>query len=146
MIKEIVKDREFLALPAEPATADDAQVAQDLMDTMASLSDSCACLAANQIGSRKAVIAYEDNGRVFTMYNPRLTAFMKPYKTVEGCLSLDGEDGQDAEEIEVKRFETITVAYESLRDGKLVARTRKFTGWTAEIIQHAIDHCAGKVV
>lgn len=140
MIKEIVKDPEFLSLPAEPATADDAQVAQDLLDTMASLEEDCASLAANQIGSRKAIIAYErDDGRVFVMYNPKLAAFMSPYKTIEACLSFEVESA-------VKRFKTVTVAYEALVDGKLEPRRTKLTGWNAEIVQHAIDHCAGKLV
>lgn len=140
MIKDIVKDREFLSLPAEPATAEDAQVAQDLLDTMASLEDECASLAANQIGSRKAVIAYErEDGKTFVMFNPKITAFMKPFKITEACLSFD-------EETEVKRFQVVTVAYEILVEGKLVPRKTKLTGWTAEVVQHAIDHCAGKLV
>lgn len=138
MIKEIVKDQEFLSKPAEPATADDAAVADDLRDTMASL-DGCACLAANQIGSTKAVIAYEDGGRVSVMFNPRIQAGMAPFTTVEGCLSLD-------EPSEVRRFQLIRVSYDALAGGKLVKRTKKLTGWTAEIVQHAIDHCAGKLV
>lgn len=140
MIKDIVKDREFLSQPSEPATADDAQVAQDLKDTMEALGSDCACLAANQIGSRKAVVAYEDEkGRINVMFNPRLTAFMKPYVAAEGCLSLE-------EASQVKRFEVVTVAYEVLAGDTLVGRTKKLTGWTAEIVQHGIDHCAGKLV
>ncbi len=140
MIKEIVKDREFLSLPSEPATAEDVQVALDLRDTMESMRGECACLAANQIGSRKAIIAYEDGaGKINVMFNPRLTAFLKPYETSEGCLSLD-------EPSLVKRFEFITVAYEVLAQSALIARSKRLTGWTAEVVQHAIDHCAGKVV
>ena len=94
MIKEIVKDEAFLSQPAEPATADDAQVAQDLIDTMESLDD-CVCLASNQIGSTKAVIAYEDNGRIYVMYNPKMTAFVQPYTTMEGlCVARGAERGQ----------------------------------------------------
>lgn len=139
MIKEIVKDPEFLSLPAEPATAEDAQVAEDLKDTMESLEEECASLAANQIGSRKAVIAYEHNGAIRTMFNPKLVAYMQPFKATEACLSIDVET-------EVKRFQTITVAYEVLVDGKLVPRKTKLRDWEAEIVQHAIDHCAGKLV
>ena len=140
MIKETVRDKDFLCMPAEPATAHDTQVAQDLKDTMASMGNDCACLAANQIGSRKAIIAYEDDsGQVKVMFNPRLSAFMKPYEATEGCLSLD-------EPSQVKRFEFITVAYEILAGDTLVSRSKRFSGWTAEIIQHGIDHCAGKVV
>jgi peptide deformylase len=139
MIKDIVRDTAFLSTPAEPATADDAAVAQDLLDTMAALSDNCACLAANQIGSTKAIIAFEEDGRARVMYNPKVKAAMGPYTAAESCLSLDGESS-------VKRFMLIRVGYEELVDGKLVARQKKFTDWTAEVIQHAIDHCNGKLV
>ncbi len=138
MINEIVTDQEFLSKPAEPASADDAQVAEDLRDTMASL-EGCACLAANQIGSTKAVIAYEEGDRIAVMFNPKIQAGMAPFTAVEGCLSLD-------EPSEVRRFQLIRVSYEALSGGKLVKRTKKLTGWTAEIVQHAIDHCAGKLV
>lgn len=140
MIKDIVKDREFLSLPAEPATVEDAQVAQDLKDTMEALGSDCACLAANQIGSRKALVAYEDDkGRISVMFNPRVTAAMKPYLAAEGCLSLE-------EPSQAKRFEIVTVAYEVLAGDQLVSRSKKLTGWTAEIVQHGIDHCAGVLV
>ncbi len=87
MIKEIVHDQILLSQVAEPATAEDAAVAQDLVDTMNSLED-CACLAANQIGVNKAIVAYEQKGHVFVLYNPKIMAGMKPFKTMEGCLSL----------------------------------------------------------
>lgn len=137
MIKEIVKDPEFLAKPAEPATADDAQVGEDLVDTMR-VADA-ACLAANQIGSTKAVIAYNDNGRTFVMYNPKLESGMQRFTAVEDCLSLD-------EPSTVERFKMIRVSYEILSGGKLEKRMRKFTGWAAQAVQHAIDHCEGKLV
>ena len=137
MIKEIVKDTEFLSQPAEPATAEDSQVGEDLVDTMRATE--AACLAANQIGSRKAVIAYSDNGRTFVMYNPRLDSGMQRFSTVEECLSLD-------EPSVVERFKMIRVSYEIFAGGKLEKRTRKFTGWAAPAVQHAIDHCEGKLV
>ena len=138
MIKDIVKDKDFLSQVAEPATADDAEVGQDLVDTMGSL-EGCACLAANQIGSTKSVIAYEENGRVHVMYNPKLVAYMQPFPAVESCLSLE-------EQSPVQRFNLIRVSYQVLADGKLQSRTKKFSGWTAEIIQHAIDHTKGVLV
>ena len=138
MIKDIVKDKDFLSQVAEPATADDAEVGQDLVDTMGSI-EGCACLAANQIGSTKAVIAYEENGRVHVMYNPKLVAYMQPFPAVESCLSLE-------EQSPVQRFNLIRVSYQELADGKLQNRTKKFSGWTAEIIQHAIDHTKGVLV
>ncbi len=138
MIKDIVRDKDFLSQVAEPATADDAEVGQDLVDTMGSI-EGCACLAANQIGSTKAVIAYEENGRVHVMYNPKLVAYMQPFPAVESCLSLE-------EQSPVQRFNLIRVSYQVLADGKLQNRTKKFSGWTAEIIQHAIDHTKGVLV
>lgn len=139
MIKELVKDEEFLQKPAEPATAEDAQVAEDLRDTMASMHKDCACLAANQIGSTKAVIAYDSNGQIAVMFNPQIKQAIVPYRVSEGCLSLDRET-------EVTRYRRIIVAYQVLVNGELVNKQRRFSDWTAEIIQHAIDHCNGKLV
>ncbi len=138
MIKEIVKDRAFLSRPAEPASADDAPVMEDLRDTLASLED-CVCLAANQIGVAKAIIAYEDGGRIQVMLNPKLKMGAQPYTAQEGCLSLE-------EVSEVRRFKMITVTYQVLSGGNLVSRTKRLSGWTAEIVQHALDHVAGKLV
>lgn len=138
MIKDIVKDRDFLSKPAEPATAEDAEVAEDLRDTIESLED-CVCLAANQIGSNKAIIAYEDNGRIAVMFNPKIKMAAQPYQTQESCLSLE-------EVSEVKRFQMISVGYQVISNGKLVSRTKRLSGWTAELVQHGIDHCAGKLV
>lgn len=137
MIREIVKDTEFLSKPAEPATAQDAQVGEDLVDTMRSLE--AASLAANQIGSNKAVIAYNDNGRTFVMYNPKLDSGMQRFSTIEECFSLDTPSP-------VERFKMIRVSYEVLAGDKLEPRNRRFTGWSAQVIQHAIDHCQGKLV
>lgn len=138
MIKDIVKDRDFLSKPAEPATAEDAEVAEDLRDTIESLED-CVCLAANQIGSNKAIIAYEDNGRIAVMFNPKIKMVAQPYQTQESCLSLE-------EVSEVKRFQMISVGYQVISNGNLVSRTKRLSGWTAELVQHGIDHCAGKLV
>ena len=138
MIKDIVKDRDFLSKPAEPATAEDAEVAENLRDTIESLED-CVCLAANQIGSNKAIIAYEDNGRIAVMFNPKIKMAAQPYQTQESCLSLE-------EVSEVKRFQMISVGYQVISNGNLVSRTKRLSGWTAELVQHGIDHCAGKLV
>ena len=139
MIKEIVTDEEFLSKPSEPATAADAEVVQDLIDTMESMSEDCACLAANQIGVLKAIIVYDDNGKTRVMYNPVIKQAMKPYGALEGCLSLNRETP-------AKRYDLIRVSYQELVDGELVEKTRKLTDWTAEIVQHAIDHCNGVLV
>lgn len=139
MIKEIVKDTDFLSQPSEPATAEDAAVAQDLVDTMESMKDDCACLAANQIGVAKAIIAFDDDGSIAVMYNPKVKQAMRPFGAIEGCLSLDKESN-------VTRYQTVKVAYDELTDGELVPRQRKLTDWTAQVVQHAIDHCRGRLV
>ena len=138
MIKEIVKDRDFLSQPATPATAEDAPVMQDLRDTLESLED-CVCLAANQIGEAKAIIAYRDGDHVQIMFNPKLKMGAQPYVAQESCLSLE-------EVSEVRRFKMITVTYQALSNGNLVSRTKRLSGWTAEVVQHALDHVAGKLV
>ena len=139
MIKELVTDEAILSQPCETATAEDAAVAQDLLDTLASL-DEAACLAANQIGVAKAVIVYHDeNEQPHVMYNPRLLQALGAFKAVEGCLSLEADS-------KVTRFDRIKVGYSELVDGELKPRKKDFNGWTAQIIQHGIDHCKGKLV
>lgn len=139
MIKDIVKDEALLSQPCEAATAEDAPIAEDLVETLQSL-ENAAALAANQIGVTKAVVAYlDDNDEPQVMYNPVLKQALRPNKVYESCLSLE-------EESKVTRFEWITVAYDELVDGALVPRKKKYTGWTAQLIQHLIDHCKGKLV
>ena len=139
MIKELVHDETLLSRPCAAATAQDAGVAQDLLDTLVSI-DSAACLAANQIGVEKAIVAYLDekeNPQV--MYNPKLLLGLGAFKTEEGCLTRD-------EETAVTRFERAKVAYDEMVDGALVPRKKDLTDWTAQIVQHMIDHCKGKLV
>ncbi len=139
MIKEIVKDEAVLSQPCKPATAEDASVAEDLVDTLLSL-DNAACLAANQIGATICAFVYlDDSEQPHVMYNPVLQRALYPTKTVESCLSREGDS-------KVTRFEKITVLFEELNDNKLVSRKREFEGWTAQLIQHMIDHCKGKLV
>ena len=139
MIKELVKDTDILSQPCAQATADDAPVAQDLLDTLASL-EGAACLAANQIGVCTRVIAYlDDNDQPHVMYNPVMKQALRAFKTTEGCLSLEADSN-------VTRYDRIKVFYDELVDGELKARKQEFTGWTAQIIQHMIDHCKGKLV
>ena len=139
MIKELITDEEFLQKPSEPATIEDAQIAQDLIDTMKSMSDTCACLAANQSGELKAVTAYAPGGKIYTMFNPVIKQAIVPYTTEEGCLSL----GYDTV---TKRFKRIIVEFNAIENGEWVARKRKLTDWNAQIVQHAIDHCNGILV
>ena len=139
MIKELVHDETLLSRPCAAATAQDADVAQDLLDTLVSI-DSAACLAANQIGVEKAIVAYLDekeNPQV--MYNPKLLLGLGAFKTEEGCLTRD-------EVSVVTRYQRIKVAYDEMVDGALVPRKKDLTDWTAQIVQHMIDHCKGKLV
>ena len=139
MIRELVKDDEILSQRCALATAEDAELAQDLVDTVESLEDG-ACLAANQVGVAKAVVVWMDEDRnAHVMYNPKLLFGVAAQRTVEGCLTRD-------EPTNVRRFSKIKVTYDELVDGELKHRRRDFTGWHAQMIQHMIDHCNGKLV
>ena len=139
MIKELVTDDAILSQRCEPATADDAELAQDLLDTLASLDDA-ACLAANQIGVTKAMFAYVDEkDRARVMCNPHILLGLATAQVVEGCLTRE-------EEQRVKRFAKVKVKYQELVDGKLVNRQADFLGWMAQVVQHMVDHCNGKLI
>lgn len=139
MIRDLVSDEAILTTPCAPATAEDAELAQDLVDTM-DANDDAVCLAANQIGVAKAVVAYKgDDEKDHVMYNPRMLMGLGPQKLVESCMTHEGES-------RVTRFVKIKVAYQELVDGKLVDRKHDFMGWEAQMIQHMIDHCKGKLV
>lgn len=139
MIKELVHDETFLAIPSAPATAEDAQLAQDLLDTLESIKDDCAGLAGNMIGVSKSVIVFDNNGKPCVMFNPRIKWFSSPYQAEEGCMSLEGTRV-------AKRFKRIKVAYQELVDGELVDREKSYRDWTAQVIQHEIDHCRGILI
>ena len=139
MIRELVNDEEILSKRCEAATPEDAELAQDLVDTLESLDDA-ACLAANQLGVAKAVVVWrDDNKQTHVMYNPKLLFGVRAQRTVEGCLTRE-------EPSNVRRFEKIKVNFDELVDGQLVHRRRDYTGWSAQMIQHMIDHCNGKLV
>lgn len=139
MIKELVKDTAILSQRCEKATADDAALAEDLVDTLKSLEDA-ACLAANQIGVTKAVVVWmDDDGNAHVMYNPRLMMGLQASKAVETCLTLE-------EPVKVTRYNKVKVSFDELVDGTLVQRKRDYVGWEAQMIQHMIDHCNGKLV
>ena len=131
MIREICKDEAFLAQKAEPAAADDLVVAQDLLDTLTAHKDGCVGMAANMIGVNKRIIAFDNEGEYMVMFNPVIVKQSGPYEAEEGCLSLTGTR-------KTKRFQTIKVQWQN---EKFQTRIKTFTGWTAEIIQHEIDHC-----
>ena len=136
MVREICKDEAFLAQKAEPAKADDLGVAQDLLDTLAAHKDGCVGMAANMIGVNKRIIAFDNEGEYMVMFNPVIVKQSGSYEAEEGCLSLTGTR-------KAKRFQTIKVQWQN---EKFQARLKTFTGWTAEIIQHEIDHCEGILI
>ena len=136
MIREICKDIIFLAQKAEPATPDDLLLATDLLETLAYHKDGCVGMAANMIGVNKRIIAFDNDGEYMVMFNPEILRKTGPYDTEEGCLSLTGVRP-------VKRWKTIKVKWQN---EKFQQRIKNFTGWTAEIIQHEIDHCEGIII
>ena len=136
MIREICRDETFLAQKAAPATADDLATAQDLLDTLTAHKDGCVGMAANMIGVCKRIIAFDNEGTYMVMFNPVIVRQSGPYETQEGCLSLSGVR-------KTKRFQTVKVQWQN---EKFQTRLKTFTGWTAEIIQHEIDHCEGIVI
>ena len=136
MVREICKDTIFLAQKSRPATIDDLAVAQDLLDTLAAHRDGCVGMAANMIGESIRIIAFEDNGKYSVMFNPEIVKAGGAYDTEEGCLSLSGTR-------KTKRYQTVKVQYQN---EKMQTRLKTYTGWTAEIIQHEIDHCNGIII
>ena len=136
MIRDICKDEAFLARKAEPATADDLGTAEDLLDTLAAHKEGCVGMAANMIGVNKRIIVFDDDGKYQVMFNPVIVKRDRPYEAEEGCLSLTGRR-------KTKRFQTIKVQWQN---EKFQTRLKTFTGWTAEIIQHEIDHCEGVLI
>ena len=136
MVRELMKDTVFLAQKAQPATADDIPTADDLLDTLRAHADGCVGMAANMIGVLKRIIAVEAEDGYLVLFNPVILKKSGPYNTEEGCLSLEGVRP-------TKRWKSIKVQYETA-DGK--PRIRTFTGWTAQIIQHEIDHCDGILI
>ena len=136
MIREICRDETFLAQKAAPATPDDLATAQDLLDTLIAHKDGCVGMAANMIGVCKRIIAFDNGGAYMVLFNPVIVRQSGPYEAQEGCLSLTGVR-------KTKRFQTIKVQWQN---EKFQTRLKTFTGWTAEIIQHEIDHCEGILI
>lgn len=136
MICGICKNEVFLAQKAEPATADDLGVAQDLLDTLIAHKGGCVGMAANMIGVNKRIIVFDNEGEYMVMFNPIIVKQSGPYEAEEGCLSHSGTR-------KTKRFRTIKVQWQNK---KFQTRFKTFTGWTAEIIQHEIDHCEGIII
>lgn len=136
MIREICKTEVFLAQKAEAATADDPNTAHDLLDTLIAHKDGCVGMAANMIGEVKRIIAFDNEGAYLAMLNPEIVSRAGAYETEEGCLSLAGTRP-------TTRYRTIKVSYQDLA---MKPRVKTFTGFTAQIIQHEIDHCNGVLI
>lgn len=141
MVRELIHDPIFLARESEIATKEDLPIAQDLLDTLMAHKETCVGMAANMIGVRKRIIAFlDESGRapVYTvMLNPEIIKREGAYDTEEGCLSLLGGPRK------CKRYKTIKVQYQSL---EMQTRLKTYTGWTAQIIQHEVDHCSGVLI
>ena len=137
MIKELMHDPIFLSLKSAVATKEDLQVAEDLLDTLTAHKDGCVGMAANMIGVRKRIIAFDNEGTYMTMFNPEIIKKSGPYETEEGCLSLLGGPRK------CKRYKSIKVQWQT---AEFQIRIKTFTGWIAEIIQHEIDHCDGILI
>ena len=136
MVKAIIRDVMFLGLKSEPATPEDKQVITDLLDTLEVNKERCVGLAANMIGVRKQIIVVNGGFGNMAMVNPVIIKKSGAYETEEGCLSLDGVR-------KTTRYENIEVLYWNQDFRKL---KQKFNGWTAQIIQHEIDHCNGIII
>ena len=137
MIKELVHDPLFLGIKSKPATKEDNIIAADLLDTLKAHQETCVGMAANMIGKSVRIIAFNDNGRYTIMYNPEIIGKSAPYETEEGCLSLLGGPRKTT------RYQMIKVRYQ---DDRIRNKTQTYTGFTAQIIQHEVDHCNGILI
>ena len=136
MVKQIVKDIFFLGQKSEPATKADLSVALDLRDTLKANQDRCVGMAANMIGVKKRIIIVSMGFADLVLINPVLLEKAGAYETEEGCLSLDGVR-------KTTRFKDIEVEY---LDESWNSHKQKFSGWTAQIIQHEMDHLEGIII
>ena len=136
MIKPIVRDPIFLSQKSAPATVLDLPTAQDLRDTLQAHRDGCVGMAANMIGVAKRIIIFDDNGSTMVMFNPEIVKCSGAYEAEEGCLSLSGTR-------RAKRYRSIKVQYQNER---FETRLKTYTGFTAQIIQHEIDHLGGVLI
>jgi peptide deformylase len=131
-----MKDPIFLSQKSAPATQEDLSVARDLLDTLYAHREGCVGMAANMIGVAKRVIVFDDEGTYMVMFNPEIIKGTGAYVAEEGCLSLPGVR-------QVKRYRSIKVQYQT---EAFQTRLKTFHGWTAQIIQHEIDHCNGVLI
>ena len=136
MIRDICKDEAFLSQKAEPAAPADLSIAADLLETLEHHKARCVGMAANMIGVSKRIIAFDNEGTYMVMFNPEIIRKSGPYQAEEGCLSLTGTRP-------ARRWRSIKVRWQN---EKFQERLKTFTGWTAQIIQHEIDHCEGVII
>ena len=136
MIRPIEKDPFFLGRKSRPATAEDLPIVRDLLDTLTAHREGCVGMAANMIGQSVRIIAFDNEGSYMAMLNPEIIKCSDPYETEEGCLSLPGVR-------KTKRYRSIKVRYQN---EQMQTRMKTFSGWTAQIIQHEIDHCNGILI
>ena len=137
MVRELMHDPIFLAKQSAPATKDDLPVAEDLLDTLAAHRETCVGMAANMIGVCKRIIVFDNEGTDMVMLNPEIVKKSGEYDAEESCLSLLGGPRK------TKRYKKIKVQYQTVDFG---VRLKTFEGWTAQIIQHEIDHCNGIII
>jgi len=137
MVRELIHDPIFLARKSAEATPEDLETARDLLDTLAAHRDGCVGMAANMIGVCKRIIVFDDGGKLSVMLNPEIVKATGEYETAEGCLSLLGGPRK------TKRFQKIKVRYQT---EQFQTRLKTFGGFTAQIIQHEIDHCNGILI
>ena len=137
MVKDVIHDPILLGAKSVPATKDDLQVAQDLLDTLIAHKEGCVGMAANMIGVHKRIIVFDNEGTYMTMFNPEIIKKSEPYDAEESCLSLLGDPRK------CKRYRSIKVKWQT---AEFQTRIKTFTGWPAQIIQHEIDHCNGVLI
>ena len=136
MVREIMHDPLFLAQKSLPATETDKQVVTDLLDTLRAHLDECVGMAANMIGVLKNIIVVCDGRKQVVLVNPMIVKKFKPYPTEESCLSLPGSK-------KTIRYDEIEVEF---LDEEFRPKKKKYEGWTAQIIQHEVDHCNGVLI
>lgn len=136
MVREIIRDEFFLSRKAQPATREDLPIAQDLLDTIRAHREECAGMAANMIGFQKRIIVFWQEGTYRVLFNPEIVKKSGPYQAQESCLSLMGVHT-------AQRYQSIKVRYQNER---FQLRLLTFTGFTAQIIQHEMDHCEGILI
>ena len=137
MVKPLMHDPMFLSQKSQPATADDLQTAQDLLDTLTANKERCVGMAANMIGVLRNIIAFDDEGQYMVMFNPEIIRTDGPYETEESCLSLLGGPRKTT------RYKKIKVRYQN---EKFRTRLKSFEGLSAQIIQHEVDNCSGILI